>query len=409
MRRKIIELVRSRDGSFAVMSALLIVPLLAAASLALDTAAAYLEATKLQESLDAAALGSLKAFAETQSVPIAVKTAKGLFGGSFKEQFASPLLESDGTFKVDLDLSSAAFEEVAEASATIQYKPNLLPWAGFDITRRSLAIRSKPMESCILALHPSNARSFTVSGSSNVDLTECTVVANSASEQAIYIAGNAQFKAKCLISHGGISLHNSVNLACDTPATRAPIVADPYAHKQLPEAGDYPARLVPQAAKVALLPGRYREMKLGVAAALAPGYYFIDGGKLQITDSAIVIGEGVTFFLINGAELDIHGEAVINLSPSTKGTWAGFLIVAEHDNTQRAVINGNSNSSMTGIIYMPGAKELHYSGGRDTKGGCIRLVAQEITLIGSSRFSIDCSNQLAGNVVQTEGSIRLAR
>jgi hypothetical protein len=402
------KLLRAKDGNFAAITALLLAPLIAAAALVLNATAAYLEATKLQEGLDAAALGSLRTFADTQSVPKAVDAAKGLFGVSFESQFATPLLEVDGTFKVDLDVVSSSLEERAVASSTVEFTPSLLPWGSFGIYRESIAIRSKPMEICILALHPSKARSFTVSGNTNVDLTGCTAVANSGSGQAIYVAGSAQFKGKCLVSHGGVSLSQPVSLACGAPRTNAPAVADPYANKQLPKAAAV-ATPLPFGAVVAVIPGTYKDVVINGDAVLAPGNYIIDGGQLKLTAQANVVGKGVTFFLLNDAELDIHGSATVNLSASRYGPWAGFLFVADRENANRVVINGNSNSSMTGIFYLPRAQELHFSGGGTTQGGCVRLIAQEITLIGNSKFSIDCSNKLNGTVLQTEGGIRLAQ
>nr|CAD6630014.1 pilus assembly protein [arsenite-oxidising bacterium NT-25] len=408
-RQLLTDFLKSCDGNFAMLSAVLALPVLAAASLVIDTTAAHLESTKLQESLDAASLGSLRTFADTRDASSAERAGQGFFRASFQKQFATPELAADGGFAMHLAITSDSTAETAEATATLRYEPMLLSWLGFDINRTSVAIRNKPMENCILALHPSKSRSFTVNGSSQVDLKECTVVANSRSEQAIYIGGSSQFKGKCLITHGAVALNSAADLDCEAPITRAEVVEDPYAHKQTPRAGDYPPRLVPPGDEVALLPGTYRGLKLDGTALLAPGNYIIDGGKLNFAAGANVVAKGVTFFLINGAELDIHGKALVQASPSTTGAWAGFLFVADQGNTKRAVINGSSGSSMSGIVYLPSARELHFSGGGGTGGGCVRLIAQEITMIGNSKFSIDCSNELAGNIVRTGGSIRLAR
>jgi hypothetical protein len=393
------------------MTAIIAMPLVAAASLALDITAATLEATKLQDGLDAASLASLKTFAETGSVPEATEAARGLFGVSFHNQFADTELTESGRFDIALDLTTSSLEETATATYSSRYRPVLLPWGGFDISRQSVAVRIKPMESCILALHPSASRAFNVSGTSNVNLKGCTVTANSSSNQAISIGGAAKFSARCLVSHGGIAMPSSVDLDCRTPLTDAPAVPDPFADRAIPRKTS-PVLVADLALTdtLALLPGTYAGMKVSGKAALAPGNYIIDGGKLSLTQDADLSGKGVTFFLINGAELDIHGEAVLKITPPTQGTWAGFIIVAERGNTNRAVINGNSNSSLNGIIYMPDAKELHYSGGGSTGGGgCVRLVAQEITLIGTSKFSIDCGTKPGGNSMYSEATIRLAQ
>lgn len=56
------RLVRDRDGNFAVLGAIAFVPIIGAAALAIDFAGAYFEAEKIQSALDAAALGSVRAY-----------------------------------------------------------------------------------------------------------------------------------------------------------------------------------------------------------------------------------------------------------------------------------------------------------------------------------------------------------
>ena len=98
-----------------------------------------------------------------------------------------------------------------------------------------------------------------------------------------------------------------------------------------------------------------------------------------------------------------------DISPSLVGDWAGFSIVAEHGNTEQAVINGNSKSSLTGIVYLPDVAELQYSGNGLTSGECIRIIAQEITLIGNATFKMDCTAELANKKFNYPGALRLVR
>ena len=104
---------------------------------------------------------------------------------------------------------------------------------------------------------------------------------------------------------------------------------------------------------------------------------------------------------MNGASVSINGNADFNITPATTGEWAGFAIVADHGDTKAATINGTSNSSLTGIVYLPDAStSLSYSGdGTTSSGDCIRLVAQTITLTGHSKFRSDCTAQLAGTAI----------
>ena len=112
---------------------------------------------------------------------------------------------------------------------------------------------------------------------------------------------------------------------------------------------------------------------------------------------------------MNGAQLDIHGGSTFNITPSLTGDWAGFAIVAARNNTATATINGNSASSLAGIIYMPASREIQYAGSGSTGGECVRIVAQEITMIGNSSFKLDCKATLANNTINNPGAIRLVR
>lgn len=142
---------------------------------------------------------------------------------------------------------------------------------------------------------------------------------------------------------------------------------------------------------------------------MRPGAYIIDGGVLKLASQSVLTGEGVTFFLMNGAQLDIHGGSTFKITPSLTGDWAGFSIVAARNNTATATINGNSASSLAGIIYMPASREIQYAGSGSTGGECVRIVAQEITMIGNSSFKLDCKAELANNTINNPGAIRLVR
>ncbi|MBZ7927099.1 hypothetical protein [Ensifer adhaerens] len=160
---------------------------------------------------------------------------------------------------------------------------------------------------------------------------------------------------------------------------------------------------------VELKPGTYGGLEIKGKVLLRPGAYIIDGNPLKFASQSIVTAEGVTFFLMNGAQLDIHGGSTFKVTPALTGDWAGFSIVAARNNTATATINGNSASSLAGIIYMPASREIQYAGSGSTSGECVRIVAQEITMIGNSKFKLDCKAALANNTINNPGAIRLLR
>lgn len=434
------RLARDKDGNFAVLGAVAIVPVLAAVGLTLNFVGAYLEAEKIQAALDAAALGAVRAYGEGASESDASKAAEKFFWSNYAlpqenvvdvPSLADTLTEG----ALSVAFTRSTIEDVAAAEFSFDYKPMFLERLPLEIRRQSVAARAANAEACILALHHTADRAFDVSGSAAVDLTGCTVISNSNDDQSIYVGGTGKLKAECLYAAGAIySAPQSVELACDKAMESASRVPDPFKNKVLPKTSAWvdlsgcgqdfisggggngdcngtgkTPKTNNESHVVTLMPGTYQSLDIKRAAYLKPGYYIIDGGRLEFGARATVTGEGVTFFLMNGAEISINGSATFDISPSLVGDWAGFSIVAEHGNVETAIINGNSQSSLTGIVYLPDAAELQYSGNGSTSGECIRLIAQEITLTGNSTFKMDCTTELADKGIYYPGAIRLVR
>lgn len=434
------RLAESRDGNFAVLGAIAFVPIIAVAGLAIDFAGAYLEAEKIQNALDSAALGSVRVYGEGATEAAASDEGEKFFWSNYslpKENVAEALAaptDVDVQEALTLTFSRGVNEDTATAEFAYEYKPLFLERQPFQIRRQAVAARTASAEACILALHHTAQRGFEVSGSAIADMTGCAIVSNSNHSESIYVGGTGKLKAECLYAAGSIyGSPQDITLACDSAVEGSPRVPDPFASKALPKTSAWVdlsgcgvnyvvggggngncngTGKTPKNADgyvVTLKPGTYRTFEVKGTVKLEPGYYIIDGGRLELAAQSVVTGKGVTFFLMNGADLLVRGGATFDISPSLDGSWAGFSIVAEHGNTERAVINGNSNSSLTGIVYLPDVAELQYSGNGLTGGECIRIIAQEITLIGNSTFKMDCSAELANKKLNYPGAIRLVR
>ncbi|OAP35850.1 hypothetical protein AU381_16855 [Sinorhizobium glycinis] len=434
------KLAGSRDGNFSVLGAIAFVPIIGAAAMAIDLVGAYLEAEKIQSALDAAALGSVRAYGEGATEEAAQEEAEKFFWGNYSLPQAGVIDALAGPIGTDTQNALAvAFtrdvhEDTAAAEFVFEYKPIFLERTPLQIRRQAIAARAAGAEACILALHHTADRAFEVSGSSAVDLTGCSVLSNSNDDQSIYVGGTGKLKAECLYAAGKIyGSPQDVTLACESAVEGSSRIADPFASKALPNTGSWVdlsgcgqnyvaggggngdcngTGKTPKNATgyvVTLKPGTYGTLELKGAIKLEPGNYIIDGGRLELGSQTVVTGDDVTFFLMNDAELKINGGATFNISPSLEGDWAGFSIVAEHGNQTAAIVNGNSQSSLTGIVYLPDVAELQYAGNGATSGECIRLIAQEITLIGNSTFKMDCSAELANTQFNYPGTIRLVR
>lgn len=77
------RLMRDREGNFAVLGAIAFIPIIGAAALAIDFAGAYFEAEKIQSALDAAALGSVRAYGEGATEEEAYDAAQKFFWSNY--------------------------------------------------------------------------------------------------------------------------------------------------------------------------------------------------------------------------------------------------------------------------------------------------------------------------------------
>lgn len=428
------------SGNFAIMTALVIVPLFTAGSIAINLARINLEAVKMQAALDAAAFSAVKSYGEGETEADAKEMANSVFFANFGMPEIVDEIGSESSTPVATEAIQVAFGELGqETTATTTYalKYNPLFWGlqPYTIDRESIAARMPGIEACILALHRTASRAFEVSGGASVDTSGCTITSNSRDPQSIYLSGSATLKAECLYAAGKVSATLAhLELACGKAVEDILPIADPFRFKKMPTAGSWldlagcgqnfvsggggngdcngtgkTPNNAPDGYRVELKPGTYGGLEIKGNVFLQPGNYIIDGGSLRFTSQSVVSGDGVTFFLLNGAQLDIHGGATFHISAPTTGDWAGFSIVAARNNTASATINGNSASSITGIIYMPASNEIQYAGNGSTGGECVRIVAQEITMIGNSSFKLDCGAVLANNSINNPGAIRLVR
>jgi hypothetical protein len=139
----------------------------------------------------------------------------------------------------------------------------------------------------------------------------------------------------------------------------------------------------------------------------APGVYIIDGGTLKANSTAVLNGSGVMFFLTNGATLDINGQARLNLSAATTGTYAGLLFFADRSGAVlNHKLNGTSDSYLQGAVYLPN-DNVDFSGTSNTAMGCTQVIARTLDLTGNSGIGINCAGTGVREIT-TVGGVRLA-
>jgi hypothetical protein len=278
------------------------------------------------------------------------------------------------------------------------------------IAVRAVAAYENEQQACILALDTWANDAVIFIGNPTATFSGCVVMSNSLADDSITIAGSADVTAPCIVSAGGTSVSADLTLtSCSAPMEEMPQAQDPYANLAEPSMTGPCASVPggnPHEVKT-LNPGTYcGGLNLSGEFNLNPGVYVIDGGEFRINANATVNGEGVMFFLTNGATVHFNGSAEINLSAATTGAYAGVLMYGDRDQgNAENIFNGTANSSFTGALYFP-TQEVTHNGNFSGNNGCLRVVARSIDLRGNAGFGTDCVGT-GLDTIEVPGSVRL--
>jgi hypothetical protein len=227
------------------------------------------------------------------------------------------------------------------------------------------------------------------------------------------MSGNGgSLKTDCVYSAGGAVVSNLMLTVCDEVKVNAPPAVDPYASVAQPvDLGpcDKDNKIgTPNGSKSVQpdyqnpigVPSKcFRNgLDLKGQVTFAPGLYIVDGGNFTANGGdqnsntgASIIGQGVTFFLTNGATLKLTGNVTLNLSAPTTGPFSGILFFGDrsasgvsHD------ISGTSGSFLQGAIYTS-ASVVNYRGNSSTADGCTQIIANRVVFTGNSTLQSKCA------------------
>jgi len=392
---------KSESGNFAIITAVASVPLLAAVAAAVDYTHALNKSGQLQNSLDSSALAIATVYhlgmSEEELTALGLDYYKNNMIGILNDQQIP--FEFDDKLSGDLSAiaSSEGDEDFIIASSAVTHD-GMLGGFGWPLKGRSVVKIKRGAPACVLALDPAASAAVKFQGSTDIHLKGCVIAANSKSASAISRGGSALLKAACTNSVGGtsgIGSNSNVNLDCPKPLENQYPSFDPLAGVSPPP---YTACLnVPGGKKKTLSPGTYCNRQLSGEITLEPGNYILRGGSIKLGGNGSLKGEGVTIFLMEGAELSINGNELVQLTPPTTGPYAGIVIYQEKGNTETVSINGTSDSYIRGFIYAPDA-HVFYAGNSiaTAASACLRIVGKTIEMTGNSDIKSDCSAELGG-------------
>lgn len=391
-------------GGVAIMFALLLVPLLGVAGLALDYTRASSERVVLQNEIDAAVLAG----ATAGSRETAERLFTSLHGG--------PLLAANFSLK-DNVLKGAATIEVD----TVLLRIFAIPTIEVGVAAAAEIGAGDPV--CILVKSPNASQALLVNSGVKISAPKCQMHVRSAVAGGAMInnGGNIDMSRVCFKSpnfteNGSVIPRREKN--CDA-------IDDPYAGKlpvttaksswdypndtnfnsgtvTIPVAGKSYRKINSGASTLNMKPGTYGDINFNGSPTVnfEPGVYVVtgtwnmNGGRYAGTD--------VTFyFASNNAKFQVNSSSRMQLSAPTSGDYANILIYEAHTNAngQSIAWNGNADQKLNGLIYLP-SRQLTFNSTSKISSDRISLVVDRLTL-----NNIDWTfSPLSGRTMSSGGS-----
>lgn len=391
-------------GNIAVMAALSMSLVVGGAGFGVETGYWYYEQVRMQQAADAAAytaaveLRAGSGEAKTEAGATAAATSNGWRATTDTIEVISPSPSRAGDpNSVDVELTRTiprAFTALFDDTPVV-------------VRVKATAAYSTAGNACVLALDKSASQAIKFSGSSTADMQGCVVMANSVANDAVYTDGNASVIAPCILAVGGADIDvDKVELTqCSSVLTNQSPAADPYKDVPYPTTGpcvNFGGGFTPGTC--------YKSnLSLNGDVDIPDGVYVIDGVSLKINAGAHVTGENVTFVLLNGASLEFNGNATIQLSAPTTGTYKGMLFMGSRTSSAGGInrFNGTADSKLTGALYFP-KQNVEYKGNFSGNGGCTQIVANQVEWSGNTHFTVDCTAHglepiVAGSAVRLVG------
>jgi hypothetical protein len=281
---------------------------------------------------------------------------------------------------------------------------------GVTVTSKAVAIIKVLDNPCVLA-RATNGTGVEISGSSILNVPNCSVAANSTNKSAIDIQDDTgSIAAATLVTAGEISFGgNPIDPAAppsefilgSRPMIGAPTITDPYAstltHTFLTSGMPQTCAAGPPYPANSQICGGLPIN--GTTVDLLPGTYWITDGDVTLQSNAVLKcstcestnGTGVTIILTVGrggtvGNVQIPRGTTVTLEAPNSGTFAGLLFVQDSLGTSSggSVFEGGADMHLTGLFYFPNTT-VSFQG--NPSATCTVLVINRAVIEGNSNLT----------------------
>ena len=392
---------RSRHANVAVISALAMPCIVGFCGLGADTGYWYYRQRVLQGAADITAYNAAVALSAGSSTA-------AIAAGASSDATTNGWNSAQGTITVNTPPTSGTHQNANSAEVILtETEPRFfsLIYANskVNVSVRAVAAYRSSGVACMLALDKKVQNALDFSGSNSTKLAGCNAMSDSLNNQSFGVNGSSTVSVPCAIAAGGVDVSSTLSLTlCKSPISNAQPAPDPYASLAAPA---IPASCTNAPGNGDLSPGKYcGGLSIKDTRTLDPGVYVISGGTFDLNANANITGTGVMFYLTNGATLKFNGNAQMNLSAPTTGTYAGMLFFSDRSQANASQsFNGTDSSVLTGALYFP-TQAVTVNGNYTGTNGCMQLVADTISYSGSSTLSATCPGTGLSGIPVPSGS-----
>lgn len=424
-RNKRKDYLKNESGQYAIMMAILGLPLVMAASAAMDFSSAQSEYSSVKNALDNAVLAA----ATNNKASLSEKEKIALL--HFKQNYS-------GRANVTATANAKGDVVTMTANGMVPFSVSeALGVEGVEIGVKSAAKRSEENIICVLALSPTKSEAVKFSGGVEFFAPECSVHANSTASNALYSDGQKAPIAKSFCATGGVR-------GSFSPYAKGEClpVSDPYANVKTATIGscvftqsngkkngqkkkdpgastavasealaDIEESLNTTGSNVILRPGTYCGGLTvdGVNVEFLPGDYIMQDGPFTIRNGAEANGRGVTFgFMGKKGVLRVELNADANFTAPSNGERQGIVFMQMDDvkasssqsDKKRHVITSGGNLNINGTVYFP-TQSLIVSGVGTQMGAqapATSFIADSLVFEGEagSRVKVNVDHRKAG-------------
>jgi Flp pilus assembly protein TadG len=365
---------------------------------AVDVGYFFHEKRMVQSAADAAAIAYAEeqAAGDSSNAQAAANAAAALNGfnpsASVNPATVTPSTLSSGNYSSSASSAPSNWYQVTVSQPIPSIFMGAFNHSFSTVTVSASAIASGGQNSptCV-CLENSSGMDLNMSNNAKLNAQSCGVTVDSTSSNAIGIVGSANVCATSVAAmaqswdnSGNINNNGSVCSAagivqglasgCNPPMPTAP--SDSTCSSDPTNGGQWGTYTVgPNSSYGTTQSGNtvcYTAMTVGgngMTITLNPGIYVINGGELHFEAGTQLGGDGVFFYLENGASLVIDNGANVNLvsggasengggtapSVGTSGAYNGILFYQAASDTNALSVQGGSSMYLNGAFYAPGA------------------------------------------------------